>query len=209
LPEILARVEHHERLPADPWLELVPPPSPQRAAVASFPGHVVVAADIDRFWLDSYLGTDDDLGAPLSPTFLGALEERLRLAAGTIDAVLLAPPAAGEPSVELCLIADSDHPRVVRARRYRDDVRIWTCGPGVLVLGRGLGGRWEAAVEVEPGARNAGLGRTLAAAARHLVPQQRPVWAQVAPGNAASLRAFLAAGYQPVGAEVLLMPPRH
>jgi len=175
--------------------------------VASFPAHVVVAADIDRFWLDSYLGTGDDLSAPLSPTFLSALEDRLRLSAGNIDAVLLAPPLAGEPSAALSRIADSEHPRVVRARRYRDDVRVWTCGPGVLVLGRGLGGRWEAAVEVEPGARNGGLGRALATAARQLVPDGRPVWAQVAPGNAASLRAFLAAGYLPVGAEVLLMPP--
>jgi hypothetical protein len=79
----------------------------------------------------------------------------------------------------------------------------------VLVLGRGLGGRWEAAVEVEPGTRNGGVGRALAAAARHVVPDGRPVWAQVAPGKASSLRAFLAAGYAPVGAEVLLMPPGH
>ncbi len=177
--------------------------------MASFPGHIVVAADIDRSWLDSFLGSGDDLSAPLSPTFLSALEERLRLAAGSTDVVLLAPPAPGEPSVDLSLLADSSHPRVVRARRYRAEVQVWTCGPGVLVLGRGLGGRWEAAVEVEPGARNGGLGRALAAAARHLVPAGRPVWAQVAPGNAASLRAFLAAGYDPVGAEVLLMPPGH
>jgi hypothetical protein len=33
-----------------------------------------------------------------------------------------------------------------------------------------------------------------------------PLWAQVAPANTASLRAFLAAGYRPVGAEVLFGP---
>jgi RimJ/RimL family protein N-acetyltransferase len=33
-----------------------------------------------------------------------------------------------------------------------------------------------------------------------------PLWAQVAPANVASLRAFLAAGYRPVGAEVLFGP---
>jgi hypothetical protein len=174
--------------------------------VASFPGHIVVAADVDRPWVDSWMGTDDDLSAPLSPRFLGALEARLRLTAGNLDAVLLATPLAGEPTVPLSPISDSDHPRVARARRYRDDVRVWTCGPTVLVLGRGLAGRWEAAVEVAEGARNEGLGRTLAAAARHLVPEGRPVWAQVAPANAASLRAFLSAGYQPVGAEVLFLP---
>jgi L-amino acid N-acyltransferase YncA len=52
--------------------------------------------------------------------------------------------------------------------------------------------------------RNSGLGRRLAVAARHLVPD-RPVWAQIAPGNAASVRAFLAAGFRPVGAEALLV----
>jgi hypothetical protein len=203
----LAGVDHRDRHPTDPWLELVPPPSPGQAAVASFPGHVVVAADVDRAWVDSWLGGDDNLSAPLSATFLGALEERLRLTAGNIDAVLLAPALPERPPVELTPIEDSAHPRVIRARQYRGDVRVWSCGPGVLMLGRGLTGRWEAAVEVEAGARNAGLGRSLAAAARHLVPDGRPVWAQVAPGNASSLRAFLAAGYDPVGAEVLLTPP--
>jgi hypothetical protein len=37
------------------------------------------------------------------------------------------------------------------------------------------------------------------------VPEERPLWAQIAPGNAASVRAFLAAGYEPVGAEALLV----
>jgi RimJ/RimL family protein N-acetyltransferase len=102
-------------------------------------------------------------------------------------------------------VTDLDHPRVRRARRYRPRLRIWIAGHGVLVLGRGLAGRWEAAVEVAPGHRERGLGRALAGAARHLVPDGRPVWAQVSPGNAASVRAFLAAGYRPVGAEALLV----
>ncbi|NGN62857.1 GNAT family N-acetyltransferase, partial [Streptomyces sp. A7024] len=52
--------------------------------------------------------------------------------------------------------------------------------------------------------QGAGLGRRLAAAARRLVPDGAPLWAQIAPGNAASVRAFLAAGFRPVGAEALL-----
>jgi RimJ/RimL family protein N-acetyltransferase len=48
------------------------------------------------------------------------------------------------------------------------------------------------------------VGRAAIAAARHLVPGGEPLWAQIAPGNAASVRAFLAAGFRPVGAEVLL-----
>jgi GNAT superfamily N-acetyltransferase len=79
---------------------------------------------------------------------------------------------------------------------------------GTLLIGRGVVGRWEAAVEVDPQARGAGLGRRLALAARHLVPDGEPLWAQIAPGNAASVRALLAAGYVPMGAETLLVPVR-
>jgi GNAT superfamily N-acetyltransferase len=173
--------------------------------VVAFPAHFVVAADVDRPWVDSRI-PDVDYGAPLGLPFLRALEERLRLVAGSIDAVLLAEPLAGDPPIELTPLRDSDHPRVRRARRYRTDIRIWANACGVLILGRGLAGRWEAAVEVHEGARNRGHGRALASAARHLAPDRRPVWGQVAPGNAASLRAFLTAGYRPVGAEVLLTP---
>ena len=62
----------------------------------------------------------------------------------------------------------------------------------------------EASIEVDPGRRGGGLGRALAAAARHLVPDGAPLWAQISPANAASVRAFLAAGFRPVAAEALL-----
>ena len=98
--------------------------------------------------------------------------------------------------------------RIARALRHRDDVRAWQTAGGVIVLGRGVAGRWESAIEVDPQCRGAGLGRQLASAARHLVPEGEAVWAQIAPGNAASVRAFLGAGFRPVGAEVLLDPAR-
>jgi hypothetical protein len=41
------------------------------------------------------------------------------------------------------------------------------------------------------------------AAARNLTPPGEPLFAQVAAGNAASLRALGAAGFRPLGAEVL------
>jgi hypothetical protein len=232
--------------------------------VVAFPAHVVVAAAVDRFWLDSWT-TDGDFGTPMSPPFLGALEERLRLSAGNLDAALLAPPLPGPPPIPLTRLEPSPpaplppapvqpapvqpglaqpvlapagpmrvepaaagpmlaspvpgltplaaaldhagvHPRVARALRYRSDVRVWASDHGVLILGRGLAGRWETAIEVHEASRNNGHGRALAIAARHLVPDGRPVWAQVAPGNAASLRTFLAAGYTPVGSEVILTP---
>ncbi len=176
------------------------------AAVVAFPAHVVVAAGVERSWLDSWV-PPHDYSAPLGPRFLDALEDRLRLGAGALDVVLRAPPAPGPPPLHLQPFTAVDHPRVARAHRFRTDVRAWTTPTGVLVVGRGLGGRWEAAIEVHEYARSQGHGRALAAAARHLVPEAgRPMWAQIAPGNASSLRAFLAAGYVPVGSEVLFTP---
>jgi GNAT superfamily N-acetyltransferase len=175
--------------------------------VIAFPGYIVVAADVERTWVDSWL-TEGDLSGPLNPVFLGAMEERLRLAVNNVDIAVLAAPADGDPPVSLEPVTDADHPRLQRALRHRTEVRLWATDGGLLMLGRGLCGRWEAAIEVAEARRNNGLGRALAAAARHLVPESgRPVWAQIAPGNAASLRAFLAAGYTPVGAEALLVPP--
>ena len=172
----------------------------------SFPGFIVVAADVTRPWVESWMG-DGDFARPTGPPFLFALEELLRVEAEALDAVVLAEPLPGDPPLKLTPLTDPTHPRVTRALRYRTDVRVWASDHGVLIIGRGLAGRWEAAVEVTPEARNVGHGRALATAARHLVPEGRPVWAQIAPGNAASLRAFLSAGYQPVGSEVLLIPP--
>lgn len=202
--ELLKRVERGEWPSTDPWLEVVPQPSLRAAAVLAFAGHIVVAADVEPGWVMGQLRPADLSGA-MNPPFLSALERRLTRRVNSIDMVLLADPLGGAARVPLHREDDADHPRVRRAHRYRDDVQVWSVEGAVLVLGRGFGGRWEAAIEVAQGRRGAGLGRLLATAARHLVPERRPVWAQIAPGNAASVRAFLAAGYRPVGAEALLV----
>ena len=111
--------------------------------------------------------------------------------------------AARWPAVTLRQVGGADSARVRRAERYRTDVRVWAAEGAVLVVGRGLAGRWEVSLEVEPAYRGRGLGRALVAAAPGLVPAGEPLWAQVSPANVASLRAFLAAGYRPVAAEVL------
>src|SRR6185437_2002491 len=138
--------------------------------------------------------------------FLNWLAGQLGTEAGSVD-VLLAAGRAGAPGVELVEIDDADHPRLRRAHRYRDGVRAYEPpdGGALVVVGRGLAGRHEVSIEVEPGRRAKGLGRALARAAPALVPAGEPLFAQVAPGNAASLRAFLAAGYVPIGAEVLFL----
>jgi RimJ/RimL family protein N-acetyltransferase len=87
-------------------------------------------------------------------------------------------------------------------------VKVWTDPDrrAVLVVGRGLAGRLEVAFEVDPDWRGHGLGRALVTTARTLVPEGEPVFAQVAPANAASMRALLAAGFRPLGAELLFQP---
>ncbi|MGP3918621.1 GNAT family N-acetyltransferase [Nonomuraea sp. 10N515B] len=181
---------------------IVPQPSRRDAGVIAFTAHHVIFADLDQAWIRSRLPAGD-LSAPLNPPFLRELEARMERRVNNIDMLALAGPCAGRPLIDLVEVMDDAHPRVQRARRYRDDVRVWTCPGGVLIIGRGVAGRWEVAIEVDPAGQGRGLGRALARAARHLTGH--PLWAQIAPGNAASVRAFLAAGYVPMGAEALLV----
>ncbi|MFI7107628.1 GNAT family N-acetyltransferase [Nonomuraea sp. NPDC050227] len=189
----------------DGSVTVLPQPSERDAGIIAFTAHTVVFADVDPARVHALLPAGD-LSAPLMPAFLTAMEAATGRRTGNLDLLALAAPAPGPPPLPLEELTAGDHPRVVRARRYRDAVRVWVTadGAGLVTLGRGVAGRWEAAVEVEPEHRGRGLGRSLAAAARHLTPG--PLWAQIAPGNAASVRAFLAAGYLPMGAEVLLVP---
>jgi GNAT superfamily N-acetyltransferase len=89
------------------------------------------------------------------------------------------------------------------ARTFRKDVRVFGTrdGAGLLTLGRGLAGRLDVSFEVQEGIRGRGLGRKLLQAALQLA-EGEPLFAQVAPGNASSLRAVLACGFKPIGAEV-------
>lgn len=164
----------------------------------------MIVADVDAAWVATRL-PDGDLSAPLCPPFLSALAARLGRRVNSVDMLSVARPLPGRAVPGLRPVGAGEHPRLRRALRYRDDVRAWSVDGGLVVIGRGLAGRWEAAIEVEPAARGRGLGRALARAARALVPSEAPVWAQIAPGNAASVRAFLAAGFRPVGAEALLV----
>ncbi|MEU7420516.1 GNAT family N-acetyltransferase [Streptomyces antibioticus] len=183
---------------------VVPQMSVRDAGVLAFTAHSVVFTDEDPEWVAAVLrGVDcDPLSATMNPRFLSALMDRTGRTAETIDAMLVAAPLPGPPPVALREITDRGHPRVRYARRRRDHVRVWAADGGVLVMGRGIGGRLEVSAEVDEAVRRRGRGRLLVTAARHLADE--PVWAQIAPGNARSVRAFQAAGYVPVGAEILL-----
>ncbi|MGW0817800.1 GNAT family N-acetyltransferase [Streptomyces viridiviolaceus] len=194
--------------PADGGTTVVPQHCPRDAGVVAFTAHSVVFTDEDPGWVRETLRTldCDGLAATMHTRFLTALMERTGRRTDTIDVLLVGTPLAGRPALALTEVAGPGHPRVVSARRRRDDVRVWAADGGVLVLGRGVAGRLEVAVEVAEPVRHRGLGRRLVTAARQLSGGE-PVWAQVSAGNARSLRAFQAAGYAPVGSEALFLTP--
>ena len=76
----------------------------------------------------------------------------------------------------------------------------------MVTLSRGLGGLLELSFEVDADRRGQGLGRSLLREALALAPLGEPLLAAVAPGNAASLRALLAAGFTPLGSVQLVRP---
>ncbi|MEV7374297.1 GNAT family N-acetyltransferase [Streptomyces sp. NPDC090301] len=192
--------------PPDGTTTVVPQPGTRDAGVLAFTAHSVVFTDADPEWVRAALAatSSDPLAASMNPGFLMALMTRTGRHMNTIDLLTVADALPGPPPLELREIVDPDHPRVARALKFRDEVRVWAADGGLVVLGRGVAGRWEAAVEVDEEVRHRGLGRALAAAARHLTPDS-VVWAQQSPGNARSVRAFQAAGYRPVASEALLV----
>jgi hypothetical protein len=190
--------------PADGEVEVLPSPQGPADAVLAFTAHHVVAADIDPEWVAQTLPSDD-LGAPMKAEFLTRVAERLGAEVGMLDVVLAAVAGPGQPEIEL-VAADETfaHSRLARARRYRSEVRcLRDARGGLLTIGNGLAGRVEVSIEVEAAAQGMGLGSSLARSALGIVGRGTAVFAQVSPGNVASLRCFLAAGYRPIGAEVL------
>ncbi|MEQ1785574.1 MAG: GNAT family N-acetyltransferase [Acidimicrobiales bacterium] len=204
--DVLRAIAHGQPPPSDGRIEVVPQPPGPVAGVLAFDGHHVVAADVDPAWVHERLPAGD-LSAPLHPRFLGELGERLGRSWDNLDAVFMALGEPGEVDARLAPVEpDIDHPRVARAHTYRADPVVLSLpdAHGLLIVGRGLSGRWEAAFEVEPAHRGRGLGRALVRATRRLVPEGEPIFLQVAPGNVSSTRAVLAAGgFVPIGAEVL------
>lgn len=189
----------------DGRVTFLPPLDDGREAVVSFTGHAVIA---------SRMGADDL--ADLAPDGYGRASAPgvlVRLAAGgTIgvhDATMVAlgRPSSNGPEPKLARTSRwDDHPRVLHARELRRDVEVVGDHAGFVTLGTGLGGRCELGIELVDGHRGGGAGRRLLEHARTLVARGEPVFAAVSPGNARSLRSFLAAGFVPIGSEVIVSP---
>ena len=207
LRSLLMEAAHGRFPPADLAVEVHGSPAGRSDAVVAFSGHNVIAAGVDPAEVLAQL-PDDDPAGPMSAPFLTWLGERLGSTPGVLDVVLVGfGVGSGEASV-LEQRADADaHARVQRALRYRSDVTVHAnpSGDGLVILGRGLVGRLEVSIEVEPALRGRGIAAELATAALGLVQRGEPLFAQVSPGNVASLRAFLRAGYRPICSEVLFL----
>jgi hypothetical protein len=203
----------HGRFPEpDGAIRVLPPLPGDLEALVAFTGTFVLTGALSQAAVDARV-PNGEFSVPMSAEFVQWVGAGLEAKAHTQDIVFVAvSPGAGDvadetAATELIEVPESSHPRVERATRYRRDVRVYETGDhrGVVILGRGITRRWEIAYEVDPDARNAGLGRALAAAGVRLLPQGTPVWAQVAPGNAASVRALIGAGFVPAGAEILFV----
>ncbi|MGW5509185.1 hypothetical protein ACWEV9_15580 [Streptomyces albogriseolus] len=191
--------------PVDGKVTVLPPLAGGLECSVAFTGHAVVATALSG--QDVHAREPDGFGASLAPDFLRHL-------AGpqgwidVIDVTLTARGTGGPPRLAETAGAD-DHPRVRHAHDVRTNVEVHGDERGLVTLADGLAGRRELSIElhdVRDGGR--GHGRSLIADALSLVPEGAPVFAAVSPGNARSLRAFLACGFTPIGSEVLLRPER-
>jgi GNAT superfamily N-acetyltransferase len=208
LRAVLDAAARGEFPPPDGGIDVLPAPDGRADVILGFTGHFVLAAPIDAAEVAARV-PERDFSIPMSAPFLMWIAEQLGSRPTTFDALLCTTGSGDGPPDWLHEVDGFDHPRVARAARYRTDMRLFATGErdAVLIVGRGICGRWEIGYEVAPDARGRGLGRRLVAAAPGLVPAREPVWAQVAPGNAASLRSTAAGGFVPVAAEVLFPRP--
>jgi GNAT superfamily N-acetyltransferase len=180
----------------------VPPWRAGLEAVIAFTGHAVfaVAPDIPDHLLDS-LGANG---------FGGAHDPRLITALagpdGWIDSLdmLMAAQGTGRPAALVDRPDLASHPRAVFAAGIRAQPRIVGYADPIrgalAIISEGLAGLTELSFELEPSHRGQGGGATLVRDALSVLPAGELVVAAVAPGNAASLRALLVAGFTPLGA---------
>jgi hypothetical protein len=195
LAPILAAAAEGAFPKADGTVQVMPPFGEVHAVVA-FSAHTLLLTDrspveVEQREIDAY-------GGALHPGHQLWLAGDLPI--GSIDVVLATRASGGATLPEIA----TDHPRAQRAHHHRRDVRVMGDGRGLVTLGRGLADRWEVSVELFDGVPHGrGAGRSLIAAGLAAAPEGEWVWAQVAPGNAASLRTFLGAGFTPICSEVL------
>lgn len=187
--------------PADGVVELVGADAAGTEAVVEFTAHTFVLTD----WPGAagVLAGRDAFGGATAVDAIAALVGPGG-SAGSLDMVLVRRAGVAVPDPLGPTDRYDDHPRVVRSRSHRRDVRVYGDDDGLVTVGRGIVGRTEVSVELTGSSPAGGVGRRLVERALSHLPADEWVFAQVAPGNAASVRAFLALGFRPIGSEILL-----
>jgi hypothetical protein len=189
---------------ADGGWQRVPPWRPGLEAVVSFTGHAVfaLAPDIPDRLLVSLRA--DGFGGAHDPRLIAALAGP----GGWIDCLdmLMAARGTGRAGVPPRLADRPDlatHPRAQFAAGIRDRLRPMGYPDrrrsALASIGRGIAGLTELSFELEPARRREGRGAELISDALTAVPAGQLAVAAVAPGNAASVRALLSAGFVPLG----------
>ena len=181
----------------------VPPWRPGLEAIVSFTGHAVfaVAPDIPDHRLAA-LGADG-FGGAHDPRLIAALAgpegwidclDMLMAGHGTGGAG--APPLVDRPDL-------ATHPRAKFATQIRSGLQVLgyrdPARSALAIISQGIAGLTEVSFELESGRRGRGGGSKLAADALSMIPAGHVAVAAVAPGNAASVRALLTAGFVPLG----------
>ena len=185
---------------ADGSWRRVPPWRPGVEAIVAFTGHAVFAVEPDipdRLLAD--LGADG-FGGAHHPRLISTLAG----AGGWIDSLDMLLVARGTGTSPLVDRPDlAAHPRAAFAARIRDCPRVMGYpDPGrsdIAVISTGIGGLTEISFELEPGHRGSGAGGGLVRDALGTIRDSDIAVAAVAPGNTASVRALLTAGFMPAG----------
>ena len=199
LSEVLTRAATGSFPPADGAVSFLPELPDGHRAIVALTGHAYIAAGLDADDFDGL--APDGFGRALAPSVV------LRVADGGVvgvnDVILVAPGTGAGVRAPTTSRWD-DHHRVRHARHLRSEVVVHGDERGFVTIGRGLAGRREMSIEIADASTSAGLGRSLILDARGAVPTGEHLFAAVAPGNARSLRAFLAAGFTPIGSEIII-----
>jgi hypothetical protein len=179
-----------------------PAPSGPCAVAVAIGGLSMVAADVAPEWVSEHVPAGE--GGAVAPPFLAALADRLGVPTPGVDVLLVArkPPQAGPRAA----LRPSDRVDATWAAD-RTDVTCWADpdGGGVIMIGRGPGGRLDLRVELEGSERQwltpatVVRGRDLLEAARTLADGD--LFASVPAYDATALRTYLCGGFRAVGAE--------
>ncbi len=199
LLDVMTSAAHGVFPPVDGSVSFFPELPNGLRAIVALTGHAYIAAGLGAEHFDDV--AVDGFGGALAPSAV------LRVADGGVVGVhdvILAAPGTGTGLRSPLTSMWDDHDRVRHARHLRTAVVVYGDERGFVTVGDGLAGRPEMSVEIADTNTSAGLGRHLMHDARGAVAVDQHIFAAVAPGNARSLRAFLAAGFHPIGSEIII-----